>query len=179
MLDAVKNYSLLGLAALVAVLGLSTCQYRRAFNAEQLITKQLNTAIDTANKLADDKLKRLKGERDALQVQVNKLAAEKAAEKKEFDHALEEAQRTAPKPIAVRVREHCPATAGGSGGGAQSGTAAEGPGRDAATDTVVRLLPDANSQRLERALTEVELLSRDFNTAKRERDQCYLAAGKE
>lgn len=176
---ALKDWIIVGLAiALLTALGTGWV-YKGRYDAVSLALDNQNEAVKRRNDEARTKLLAMTRERDDAQLAVNAMKSDIETMKKEFQDAMDKDRPAgAPAPV-VRVRVvQASCDAGGSGGAPTSGFAGEGQGRDSAAGTSVRLLPEGNSRRLDAALNDVELLSRDFNTARRERDLCYAAVGK-
>lgn len=154
-----KAITIYFLAALVVVLGLSTCSYRRMFKATDYALTTQNAAIERNNRAAKDLLNARTAERDALQAKLNERAAaqEKTDGKAVTQIAADDhLQRSA--PVRVRVRD-CARDAGSSGGGApgQAAPAAEAGAGDAGPASGV--LSEAGARRLADALTEIETMS--------------------
>lgn len=165
-LTDLKAIAIYVLAALVLVLGLSTCSYRRMFKATDFALALQNNAIKAQNTAAEQLLKKRMAERDALQKQLDERAA---AQRKTDEKAVaqigvdDKQQRAAP----VRVRVHnCTRYAGGGSGGAssQAVTAPETGTGDASTASGV--LSKEGAQRLADALTEIEAMNAAYTSCR-------------
>lgn len=176
---AIKDYIIAALTvALLAAFGTGWV-YKGRYDAVSLALDNQSEMLRTRNREAATTYERLKKERDDAQILVNAMKGDIETMKKEFKDAMDKDRPAgAPAPV-VRVRVvQAACDAGGGGGSAPGGAAGEGQGRDSLAGTAVRLLPEANSRSLDEALNKVELLSRNFNIAKRERDLCYARSKK-
>lgn len=158
MLPDLRNYALFALAALVAVLGFSTWEYRRMFKATDFALTTQNRAIEQQNDTANRRLVQLTNERDAKQAELDKRAAaqEKTDGKAVAQIGADDKQQRA-APVRVRVL-NCTRDAGSSGGrapGEAAGAASSGAADAGAASGV---LSQAGARRLADALTEIETM---------------------
>lgn len=163
IISAVKNYALIGMAAAIAALSLSTWEYRRVFKATDFALKTQNTAIENQNNAAQQKLKELTAERNALQKEKNDRAEaqEKTDAKGSAKIIADDRAHTA--PVSVRYITRYARSCGNSSPGEGTRPAADSGGNAEAPSGV--LAPEAD-RRFKLSISEIEKLQLAFNSCK-------------
>lgn len=163
-MPSLKNYALAGLIALCAVLFLGAYEYRRMFKATDFALKTQNEAIKAQNKTAEDTLKRLTTERDALQKTLDtKAAAQEKTDEKGKAAVAADSARDASVPVRVRYVSVPSGCGGGSPAGGAAAPAQDRPG-DAGTTSGV-LAPAAQKQ-FGSAVDDIETLQLAYNSCR-------------
>lgn len=155
-LPDIRNYVILALVVSCAVLGLSTCEYRRQFKAADFALEVQNQAIQAQKDLVNKKLLLLTKQRDEeylLREEVDKNA------KSQITHLQRQLDAV---PISVRYSTQGGDAGCGGGSAAKESTDAGAGHAGAATG----VLPEANSRRLKRALKEIEELSTAYTSCR-------------
>lgn len=164
MPDFVKNYVMLGMAILIAVLGLAAFEYKRLYKATDFALKTQNAAIESQKKTAKDTMDRLTKERDDAQTALNTRAAAQEKEDGSATKAIAtDTARAATAPVRVRYVS-VPARCGG-------GSPADNPAPDAQAGAgdagaASGVLAPAAAELFKRDQDAIETLQAAFNSCK-------------
>lgn len=154
-------YLLLSLIALL-VLSLATA-YTMGKNVVEVELSRLQGHVDQQAKQAKQDLERLTQERDKKQAAIDKLAKEQEAKDNAAKNQIDKlSSDLANRPIRVRIE----AESGCSDCSATGEAASDTNNSESGARKASGLLSKENSERLRRALEEVELLSAAFNSCK-------------
>jgi len=152
-------------AAVVVLVAVGIFFYGFASGRESVLEKwaKLAAQVEMTNRLAEQRLVKLKADRDRKEAELHRLAEER---EKLDEQAKSEISRLAARleqrPVRVRVVTDPRACSGGPEGDATAGT---GSG-EANAGEATGLLPESNSGRLREALTEIETLSAAYNSCR-------------
>ena len=152
-------------SSLVVLVALGLFFYGFASGRESVLGEwvQLKTKVEEANRIAEERLVKLRADRDRKEAELERLAEEREKLDEQAQAEIERlATRLEQRPVRVRV-----VTEPRSCGGSAEGDAAAGTGageEDAGQASGV--LPEENSRRLREALTEIETLSAAYNSCR-------------
>lgn len=164
-MDTAKNYVILGLMLLVAVLSISTGYYQKqASQAKQTLELQ-NGLIENQNRQAQDLLDTRTKERDLLQAKLDSAARAQENEDEGGKAQIKvDSRRDADAPVRVRyVTRAC----GPSGGSAASKGTASAPDRAGDASAASGVLEGTAAELFKRDIDAVETLQLAFNSCRK------------
>lgn len=163
-MDAIKNYVILGMAMLIAVLSISTGYYQKQASQAKLTLSVQNGLIENQNQQAEALLKTRTAERDALQAKINADARnqENVDEAGKAQITLD-SRHSAESPVRVRYVTRACGSRGGDAPGKGSAPAADRPGDAGEAGGV--LAPPA-AELFKRDQDAVEMLQLAYNSCR-------------